>query len=521
MSAVATPRAGRREWIGLAVLILPCLLISVDFTVLHLAVPALSADLRPSGTQLLWIVDIYGFLIAGSLITMGTLGDRIGRRRLLLIGGGAFGVASMLAAFSTSAEMLIATRAILGVSGATLMPSTLSLIRNLFHDPVQRTRAIGLWITSFTAGSAIGPVVGGALLERFWWGAAFLLGVPVMLLLLALGPFLLPESRDPTAGRIDLASAAMSLVAVLAVVFGIKRAAAHGPEWFAALSVACGLGVGVAFVRRQHGLRDPLIDVGLFRVRAFSAALTTQALALFAYAGAQFFAGQYLQLVLGLSPLHAGLWTLPSAAAGTITTTLVPSLLRTVRPAFVLSGGLLVAALGFGMMTQVGGASGLAVLVTGFVVLSLGFGPAMTVTTDLVVGAAPPARAGAASAISETSNELGLALGIAVIGSIGAALYRREMANAIPPGVPPAAAQAAEETLGGALAAIGQLPASQGEALLGVARAAFTTGLHLTAGISTAVMLGLALLAMALLRHVGIEPPPEVDVVTPDRHLVP
>lgn len=207
--------------------------------------------------------------------------------------------------------------------------------------------------------------------------------------------------------------------------------------------------------------------------------------------------------------------------AGTITTTLVPSLVRTVRPAFVLGGGLLVAALGFGLMTQVGGASGLAVLVTGFVILSLGFGPAMTVTTDLVVGAAPPARAGAASAISETSNELGLALGIAVIGSIGAALYRREMAEAIPPGVPAAAAQAAEETLGGALAAIGQLPAPQGEALLGVARAAFTAGLHLTAGISTAIMLGLALLAMAMLRRANFEPSPEAEVVPHDRHLAP
>jgi DHA2 family multidrug resistance protein-like MFS transporter len=501
MSAETMPRAGRREWIGLAVLILPCLLISLDFTVLHLAVPALSADLRPTSTQLLWIVDIYGFLIAGSLITMGTLGDRIGRRKLLLIGGGAFGAASVLAAYSTSAEMLIATRAVLGVVGATLMPSTLSLIRNLFHDPVQRTRAIGLWITSFTAGSAIGPVVGGALLEQFWWGAAFLLGVPVMLLLLAVGPFLLPESRDPAAGRLDLVSAAMSLVAMLGVVFGVKRAAAHGLEWQAVVPIAAGLAVGAAFVHRQRGLRDPLIDVRLFGIRAFSAALTTQALALFAYAGAQFFAGQYLQLVLGLSPLRAGLWTLPSAVVGAIGTTVAPSLLRYIRPALVLGGGLLVSAIGFGVMTQVGGSAGLAVLVTGFVIISLGFGPAMTVTTDLILGAAPPARAGAASAISETSSELGLALGIALIGSIGTALYRREMADAIPPGVPPDAALAARETLGGALAVIEQVPGQQAAALLGAARAAFTNGLHLTAAISGAIMLGLALLTVAVLRR--------------------
>jgi DHA2 family multidrug resistance protein-like MFS transporter len=303
----------------------------------------------------------------------------------------------------------------------------------------------------------------------------------------------------------------MSLIAVLAVVFGIKRAAAHGVEWLAVLSMAVGVGVGVAFVHRQRGLRDPLIDVRLFKIRAFSAALSTQALALFAYAGAQFFGGQYLQLVLGLSPLHAGLWTLPSAAAGSITTTLAPSLVRLVRPAFVLAGGLLVAASGFGVMTQVGGTSALPVLVTSFVVLSLGFGPAMTVTTDLVLGAAPPARAGAASAMSETSNELGLALGIAIIGSIGTALYRREMAGAIPAGVPPGVAQAAQETLGGALAAADHLPGQQGAALLDAARAAFTTGLHLTAGISAAIALGLALLAVMMLGRLNPAPASPVE----------
>src|ERR687892_1118262 len=223
MSAAETPRAGRREWIGLAVIALPCLLYSMDLTVLNVAVPHLSADLKPSSAQLLWIIDIYGFLVAGSLITMGTLGDRIGRRRLLLIGAVAFGAGSVLAAFSTSAEMLIAARALLGVAGATLAPSTLSLIFNMFHDPHQRTFAIGVWIASYSAGAVIGPVLGGLLLEFFWWGSVFLLAVPVMVLLLVLGPVLLPEFRNPEAGRIDLASAAMSLAAVLAVIFGPKQ----------------------------------------------------------------------------------------------------------------------------------------------------------------------------------------------------------------------------------------------------------------------------------------------------------
>src|SRR6478736_1108664 len=228
MAAHISNRAGRREWLGLAVIALPCVLYSMDLTVLELAVPRLSADLKPTASQLLWILDIYGFLVAGSLITMGTLGDRIGRRRLLLLGAGAFGAASIAAAFSTSARMLIATRALLGVAGATIAPSTLSLIRNMFLDPRQRTTAIGIWITSFSVGGAIGPLIGGVLLEAFWWGSVFLTAVPVMILLLIVGPRLLPEYRDPNPGRPDPISAVLSLAAVLAMIFGLKRIAQDG-----------------------------------------------------------------------------------------------------------------------------------------------------------------------------------------------------------------------------------------------------------------------------------------------------
>ena len=505
----ATPRAGRREWVALAVIALPCLLYAMDLTVLNLAVPALSVDLRPSATELLWIVDVYGFLLAGSLVTMGTLGDRIGRRRLLLLGAGAFGAASVLAAFSTSAGMLIAARALLGVAGATLAPSTLSLIRNMFSDPRQRTLAIAVWITSFSAGAAVGPLAGGVLLEHFWWGSVFLLAVPVMALLLVLGPVLLPEFRDPGAGRLDLRSAAMSLVAVLAVIYGLKQLAQEGPGWRPVVAVLAGLAIGVGFVRRQRTLADPLLDLRLFRVRTFSAALATNTLGFFVAFGSELFVAQYLQLVLGLSPLRAGLWSVPSAGGFVVGSMLTPLLVRRLRPAFVMAKKLVLAAAGFGLFTQVDAVSGLALLVTGSVVWALGLAPMATLATDLIVGAAPPERAGAASAISETSSELGGALGIAVLGSIGAAVYRAQVAGAVPAAVPSGAAAAARDTLGGALVTAGQLPDQLGATLLGAAREAFTQGLQVTAAISAVVALGIAILAAALLRDVRASAEPE------------
>ena len=503
------PRATRREWIGLAVIALPCLLYSMDLTVLNLAVPQLSADLKPSSAQLLWIVDIYGFMVAGSLITMGTLGDRIGRRRLLLIGAAAFGVASVLAAFAISAEMLIATRALLGIAGATLAPSTLSLIRNMFLDPAQRTVAIGVWVTSYSVGGAIGPLLGGVLLEYFWWGSVFLLGVPVMVLLLVVGPMLLPEFRDPDAGRLDLASAGLSLAAVLLMIYGLKRIAESGPGWGPAVSILIGLALGVLFLRRQRTLADPLIDLRLFRAPAFSASLAAYMLACFVAFGAYVFIAQYLQLVLGLSPLQAGLWTVPSMLAFVAGSMLVPPIARRFRPAHVVAGGLLLAAAGFGVLALVDAASGLAFLVIGSIVYSLGVSPVIVLATDLVVGSAPVERAGSASAISETSSELGGALGIAILGSIGTAVYRRAMADAVPAGVPPEAAEAARATLGGALAVAAGLPAQLGAGLLGSAREAFTQGLQLTAVICAAVVLATAILAALLLRRVAAGSAPE------------
>ena len=340
-SAEHAPAAGRREWIGLGVLALPCLLYSMDLTVLNLAVPHLSADLKPSSSQLLWIVDIYGFLVAGSLITMGTLGDRIGRRRLLLIGAVAFGAASVLAAFSVSARMLIVARAILGIAAATLAPSTLSLIRNMFLNPKERTFAVGVWIASFSSGGAVGPLLGGLLLERFWWGSVFLVNLPVMILLLALGPRLLPEFRNPNAGRLDLISAAMSLVAVLTAIYGIKRMAEGGQSLLPALTIAAsGLRDWLrvpAPPEEAHRSVDRSVAVPIARLQRI--ALAVNILGFFIAFGTFLFIAQYLQLVLGLSPLEAGLWTAPSGLAFVAGSMLAPVFAGKMRPAYVIACG--------------------------------------------------------------------------------------------------------------------------------------------------------------------------------------
>jgi DHA2 family multidrug resistance protein-like MFS transporter len=508
VAVLAGPRATRREWTGLAVIALPCLLYSMDLTVLNLAVPHLSAELKPSSSQLLWIVDIYGFLLAGSLITMGTLGDRIGRRRLLLIGAVAFAIASVFAAFSTSAEMLIVARALLGIAAATLAPSTLSLIRNMFLDPKERTIAIGVWIASFSAGGAIGPLAGGILLSYFWWGSVFLVAVPLMAALLVLGPLFLPEYRDPQAGRLDILSVALSLVAVLSVIYGIKRIAEHGLGREAAFAIVFGLAAGAAFVLRQQRLRNPLINLRLFRSRAFSASLAVNILGFFVAFGSFLFIAQYFQLVLGMEPLEAGLWTVPSAIAFIASSTLTPIVASRVRLAYVMAAGLALAAAGFLVLAGIGGQADLAAIVIGYVVFSFGLAPAFTLATDLIVGTVEPEQAGAAAGLAETSSEFGGALGIAILGSVITSIYRSSMAGLAVDGVAAQEIDAARDTLGGAVAVAMALPDKLGSDLLGKAREAFIQAFQMTAGICVLLALAAALFAALLLRNVraGSEP---------------
>ena len=496
-----------RRWYGLAVIALPCILYSMDLVVLYLAAPALAQDLRPSGTALLWITDIYGFMLAGWLIPMGRLGDRIGRRRLLLIGAAVFGVMSILAAFSSTPQMLIATRALLGIAAATLAPSTLSLISNMFPDPRERTTAISIWVMSFSTGAAIGPLVGGALLEAFWWGSVFLVAVPVMALLLILGPMLIPEFRDPAAGRFDALSAVICLVAVLAVIYGLKDFAENGWHVAPIIPVVAGVALAVVFARRQRRLADPMIDLELFRRPAFVAALGANTVSFIVNFGTFLLIAQYLQLVLGQSPLVAGLWTLPSAFGFIAGALVVPLLVRWLRPGFVVAAGLAVAAAGLAAVSQAGAGSGLAVVVSGSVLLAFGVAPVITLATDLVVGTVPPERAGVASGISETGSELGGALGIALLGSISVAVYRGDLRDSFV-GLDAEQSETARETLAGAAETAADLPTSTAQPLLAAARHAFTNGLEIAALTGALIAVAGACLAIAL-RKIGVAPETE------------
>ena len=503
---VVGPKATRREWVGLGVLALPCVIYSMDLNVLYLAVPAIQQDLRPSASQMLWIVDIYGFLLAGLLVTMGTLGDRIGRRRLLLIGAACFGAASVLAAFSHTAEMLIVSRALLGITAATLSPSTLSLIRNMFLDERERATAIGIWVAAFSAGGMLGPLVGGLMLKFFWWGSVFLLAVPVMLLLLAVGPKLLPEFKDPSAGRQDLPSVGLAITAVLAVIYGMKRIAEHGVDVWPLALIAGGAVLAWLFARRQRRLADPMIDLSLFRAPAFSAALACNVLTIFIAFGFFLFIAQYFQLVLGMTPLEAGLWTAPTGLVFVAGSMLAPRMARAWSLPTVLAAGTAVSALGFLLLTRIGDLPFAAVM-AGYVLFCAGLAPIGALTTDLVIGAAPPARAGMASGLSETSFEFGGALGIAVLGSLVMAIYRAGIDPLLPAGLPPDAAEAARATLGGAVDAAHDLAPTTGDALLRIARAVYVDTLQTAAWICAGLSLGATALILALRRPLAATPP--------------
>ncbi|MEU6304165.1 MFS transporter [Streptomyces chartreusis] len=493
-------RAGRREWTALGVLMLPLLLVSMDVSVLYFAIPAISADLEPSGTQQLWIFDIYAFVLAGLLMTMGSLGDRIGHRRLLLIGAAAFGTASLAAAYANSAEMLIAARALLGIGGATLMPSTMAMTRTMFTDPGQRAKAIGLWSGVMTAGIALGSVMSGLLVEYFWWGSVFLVNLPAMALLLVLGPIMLPEWRNPEPGRFDWLSVPLSMAAVLPVIYGLKEIPSEGWNVRYVVSITVGLLFAALFVHRQRTAASPMISPALFRGRGFAPSVALNLVSAFGIMGSAYFTTQYLQSVLGKSALEAALWALlpsvPIGAAAPVATQLVQ---KGVNRGYVVTGGFLIAASGFGVLSLAGTDSMVLVLVA-CAVLAVGGVVVMSQIMDLAMGTAPLERAGSASSLMETGSEFGGALGMAVLGSIGTAIYRHE--------IPDSAPEAARETLGGALAVADRTPG-----LATAAREAFTSGMQGAAIAGAVLLAGAAVLAAVTLRRVEVR---EQTCETPD-----
>ncbi|MFR9792180.1 MFS transporter [Streptomyces sp. MB22_4] len=489
-------RPGR--WLALSVLVLAVLLVAVDATVLGLATPFISEDLHPSGTQLLWIGDVYSFVIAGLLVSMGSLGDRVGRKRILLCGATAFGAISVLNAYATTPGSMILARALLGVAGATLMPATLALIRNLFHDPRERSLAVGIWGATASAGTAVGPLAGGFLLEHFWWGSVFLINLPVMAVLVLVGVRTLPESRNPDPGPWDLPSVLLSLVGMIGVVYAVKETAAHG---VLGTTLAVGL-LGAAalygFVRRQLTMPVPLLDMRLFRNRGFGGAVLADLLTVLGMSGLVFFLSQYLQLVQARRPFEAGLAELPAAVGAVVAGLVAGSAARRFSVRSVVSTGLAAVGLSLAALTSLGQTTGYPVLGAALLVVGVGAGLSFTVTADVILSSVPKEQAGAASAVSETAYELGAALGIALLGSIVTAVYSTFPA---PPHTPPGA----HDSLGAAVETASRMAPAPAESLLDAARDSFVHGLHLASGAGAAVLLGTAVAAWFLLKGQKLE----------------
>ncbi|KZB81646.1 MFS transporter [Amycolatopsis regifaucium] len=504
---------GRGRKVGtLAVCVLAQLLIAIDLTVLHLVLPSLSEQLRPSATEMLWIADAYGFALAGLLITMGNVGDRIGRKKLLLIGASLFGIASVITAYAPTAELLIAARVLLGIAAATLMPSTLSIVRNVFTGK-ERAAAIGISSGLTILGFGLGPLVGGVLLEHFWWGSVFLVNVPVVVVMVIAGALILPESKNPEPGRIDVLSVLLSIVGLVGIVYTIKEIAYKGwGHWDIAVAAVLGLGTLPAFFVRQPRLAEPLMDLKLFTQRAFSATIGTTILAMFAQLAVSVMFAQYLQLVAGWSPLKSGLAGLPGMGGAILGGVLAPLGIKLFGRAVTIALGCGLSAVGFALYSGISVTIVYPELLAAMIIFGVGLALILSVATDTVLGVVPKARAGAASAISETATELGGALGIAVLGSVLGALYRSELV--VPAGLP---SETVSDTLGGAVQVAAQLPPEQGALVLANAKLAFVDGLQLTMLCSAGLMALLAASALFTLRGVPkvLEDPDDTSAFGP------
>jgi DHA2 family multidrug resistance protein-like MFS transporter len=494
MTSLLTGRA-RDPRVALALLALPSLLIAVDISVLSIALPKMAADLRPSPTALLWMNDIYGFMVGGTMITMGTVGDRIGRRRLIVICSVVFALASAAGAFSVAPWMIIVCRAVMGVAGAAIIPASMALIGHLFPDPKRSVSAMGAYLTCFLLGMATAPLIGGFMIEYWWWGSVFLLGVPVMVLTVALAPRLLPEYRAPAAGRLDLPGAGLCLASILLVVAALKLLVNDGWSWLPVAIAVLGLGLGTAFVRRQRALADPLVDLSLLRRPGVTRTLVVLFLTAMLMGGTSIFVAFYLQSAQGLSPLRAALWMLPATVAMIVSANVGPWLGRHLRPARVVLGSLLVMGAGFVAYSVIpAGRSGLVAVVCGSLLATAGIGAAVPYLMNDVISHAPPERAGSAASLAQTANEIGIAMGLVVLGSIGTVVYRSRLSAL--------AGSAGGSWVDGFRQAGDRHDAS----LLHHVQDAFTTGYRAVGLLGVAVMAVVVLIRLARTRRAG-DPP--------------
>lgn len=497
--------ADRRTWLGLAVLTLPVFLVSMDVSVLYLAIPSITDALAPSAAQQLWILDIYGFLIAGLLITMGNVGDRVGRRRILLAGAALFGIASVIAAFAPSPEILIAARALMGIGGATLLPSSLSLIANMFPDARERGRAIGVWTAAFAGGSAVGPVIGGVLLHHFWWGVVFLINVPVLAALFVFGPRLIPEYRAATNDPFDVVGVVLSMAGILPLVYAVKTVASEGATTGVVVAGVVGAALLVTFLLHQRRVTSPLLDLKLFGNAQFSGAVAVALIGMMALGGMSYLTGVYLQSVTGHDVLAAAIAGLPMAVAVavfSIGATRVAAFLGT-RLAFVGSVGL-AAAGNLGMLT-LGTSTPVWVYVLCTTIAGVGYGIQFSLVSVVVVGSVPPERSGAASGISETSFELGTAMGLALLGSLATLVFRDGDRG-----------WSFGDTLGETLHRATDM-GSAGEGLATAAKQAFVDGMHAASLASGLALLALGTVLLFVMRDEPTDPQAEVaEVQLPD-----
>lgn len=500
----APPKATARSWIGLAVLVLPLLLITIDGTVLILGLPAISAELSPSGVEQLWMIDIYSLVLAGLLVATSAVGDRFGRRRNLLIGAVLFGVASAAGALATAPWMLIGARALLGIGGAIMMPSTLSLVRNMFLDRQQRRYAMAVWAAMASVGAAVGPVVGGWVIETFSWQAAFLMNIPVMLLLLVLGPLLLPESRNPELHKIDILSVVLSFAGMIGVVYAIKSLTGGKDIPLAIAALVVGTTAVVLFVRRQLRLPTPLMEVRLFKVRYFRGAVVADLLSIFAMVGALVALIQHLQLVLGLGPLQASVWLLPQAILAATSGFLAAILVQRTLPAYVITAGLLIASIGFGLTIFLTPTSSPALIATSLALVSLGAGMGLGLSNDIIMSSVRPERAGQAAATSETAYEIGTTLGTAVLGGVLVAWYTRVVtARTDSLDLTTSLAERASSTMSEAILVADEVDGRTGASVLEIAETAFTEAITVTGVAGAGIMVLAAIWALVTLRGAG------------------